>query len=153
MRKDLSLKKQQGIGLLELMLSLAIIAVLLIMATRYYQSARNSQQVNDAISLTNAIAGASQSWVLGQNNFSSISFDELKKQGLIPSSIADNYKNATPWHTELDLAPSKDGSQVIITFNAIPATACNSLSTKLQGQMDTTGTDCTKDPAKFVATM
>lgn len=42
-------KRTKGIGLLELMLSLAIIAVLLIMATRYFQGARSNQQINQAI--------------------------------------------------------------------------------------------------------
>ncbi len=154
MKKSLSLVKQAGIGLLELMLSLAIIAVLLIMATRYYQAARLSQQVNDAISLTSAIAGASQNWVLGQGNFTGISFAALKKQGLIPAGIADNAANATPWHTALDLASTTDGSKIVITLNQIPQEACYSLETKLQGQIqDTTGTDCATSPAKFVATM
>ena len=38
--------KQAGISLLEVMLSLSIIAVILVMATRYYFLASNAQRVN-----------------------------------------------------------------------------------------------------------
>ena len=42
-------KREEGFGLLELMLSMVVVALLLIMATRYYQSARTSARVNSAI--------------------------------------------------------------------------------------------------------
>jgi type II secretory pathway pseudopilin PulG len=49
---------QRGIGLLELMLSLSIIAILLVMATRYFLQANEQQKINNAISQFNGIAGA-----------------------------------------------------------------------------------------------
>jgi len=48
---------QRGIGLLELMLSLSIIAILLVMATRYFMQANEQQKINNAISLFNGVAG------------------------------------------------------------------------------------------------
>lgn len=157
MLERLAIKKQQGIGLLELMLSLAIIAILLIMATRYYQSARTSQQVNDGLSLTTAIVAASESWVLGQSNFSNLSISELKKQGLIPKEIADDGSNATPWHTRLEVGPEQsDPGKVKIAFDNIPSSACLNMQTKLQSQMDTTKSACGTPPSgkgTFVAVM
>ena len=53
--------KQKGFGLLELMLSMVIIALLLIMATRYYQSAQRTAHVNAAVqSVGEIIAAANQ---------------------------------------------------------------------------------------------
>ena len=59
-------RKEKGIGLLELMLSLAIIAVLLIMATRYYQSTRRSSQLNQIVQTTNAYIAAIETWKAGR---------------------------------------------------------------------------------------
>jgi type II secretory pathway pseudopilin PulG len=38
--------KEKGIGLLELMLALAIIAILIVMATRYFSKASENQKIN-----------------------------------------------------------------------------------------------------------
>ena len=147
MLERISLKRQQGIGLLELMLSLAIIAILLIMATRYYQSARTGQQVNDGISLVTAIVAGSESWVLGQSNFTNLSITELKRQGLIPKEIADDGTSATPWHTKLDVGVDPtDPGKFQISFENIPSSACVNLQTKLQNQMNTTGSSCGSPP-------
>jgi Tfp pilus assembly protein PilE len=39
-------KREEGIGLLELMLALAIIAILIVMATRYFAAGAKSQKIN-----------------------------------------------------------------------------------------------------------
>ncbi len=85
--------KQMGIGLLELMLSLAIIAVLLVMATKYYQQARMNQQINEAISLSQAIVAASANWVIGRDGYSGLSMDELINNAYLPAGSKRN-----PWY-------------------------------------------------------
>ena len=55
-------QRQRGIGLLELMLSLAIIAILLIMATRYYQSASLQNKINACVDMFAGVQGAVQSY-------------------------------------------------------------------------------------------
>jgi prepilin-type N-terminal cleavage/methylation domain-containing protein len=49
MRSFLTRNPQKGIGLLELMLALAIIAILIVMATRYFSKASDNQKINLAL--------------------------------------------------------------------------------------------------------
>lgn len=121
--------KQLGIGLLELMLSLAIISVLLVMATRYYSSARQAQQVNDAISLTEAIIAGSENWVIGKNNFTAISMTELINGGFLPRG-----SDRDPWHGAVSVTQGPSDSQITITMQAIPNAACLNLASKLYNQ-------------------
>ena len=61
-------KKQIGIGLLELMLSLAIIAVLLVMATRYYMSASMNSRINQTVSAILGLPAAAECWSSSGSN-------------------------------------------------------------------------------------
>lgn len=61
-------RKQQGIGLLELMLALAIIAILLVMATRYYMSASLNSRVNQTADAVNSLPAAGECWVSSSAN-------------------------------------------------------------------------------------
>ena len=91
-------KKHGGIGLLELMLSLAIIAILLIMATRYYGAASRSEKVNAGVALVQSIAAAAASYK--QNtNYEDISVAEIAQSGLIPKAYVNTAKDGinTPW--------------------------------------------------------
>ena len=56
----LTLKRsgQRGISLLEVMLSLSIIAIILVMATRYFRTANQSQQITNAVSMISGIVTA-----------------------------------------------------------------------------------------------
>jgi len=54
--------KLKGIGLLELMLSLAIIAILLVMATRYFSSASKAQKGEDTVQLIGEFESAISSY-------------------------------------------------------------------------------------------
>lgn len=78
-------RKEKGIGLLELMLSLAIIAVLIIMATRYYQSARRSSQLNQAISSVNGVIAGVETWAAGKSGATPIpAITKLISDGYLP---------------------------------------------------------------------
>lgn len=60
--------KQQGIGLLELMLALAIIAILLVMATRYYMSASLNSRIDQTADALNSLPAAGECWIADSNN-------------------------------------------------------------------------------------
>ncbi|MCK4608097.1 MAG: prepilin-type N-terminal cleavage/methylation domain-containing protein [Gammaproteobacteria bacterium] len=108
--RTLFLKKQQGIGLLELMLSLAIIAILLVMATRYYLSASTSSDINQVVSDLGALTSCAANW----SNTNGPSFDkstitgssgfelttDCGDTGLFPTTRIDsNGDMITPWGT------------------------------------------------------
>lgn len=67
------LKRQTGFGLLELMLSMVIVALLLIMATRYYQSARSNARINEGVSLISSIVNAANNIAIGTGDYSAVS--------------------------------------------------------------------------------
>ena len=115
-----------GIGLLELMLSLAIIAILLIGATRFYQSTRVSQQVNDAVGMLQTVITASESWFYTLKTFQSIPLLQLVGQGLVPSSFGDN--TANPWGGEIQVASGADpDKQIQLSLTQVPVAACKGL--------------------------
>lgn len=81
---------QKGIGLLELMLSLAIIALLLVMATKYFGLAHRAQTLNHASKDTTFLMASIQNWRTGQDDYHDISFQSLFDEGLTPSEITED---------------------------------------------------------------
>lgn len=127
--------KQNGIGLLELMLSLAIIAILLVMATRYWVVSNSSNQVNRAVAQLGAIQGAIANYRSGNPAVTQITYAELDKIGAL-SRLDYNPKGGAggtvtnPWGGTIDLGWDNSKKGVTITFNQIPQTACENLANK-----------------------
>ncbi|MCD6039799.1 MAG: hypothetical protein K0S27_1199 [Gammaproteobacteria bacterium] len=57
------LKSMVGVTLLEIMLVLAIAAMVILMSIRYYQSASNNQKINSALNVITAIVSAGESYL------------------------------------------------------------------------------------------
>ncbi|MFN7097282.1 MAG: type II secretion system protein [Gammaproteobacteria bacterium] len=113
--KTLRFLRQKGIGLLELMLSLAIIAILLIMATRYYQSASNSNNMNNAVDMVNAVRAGVKSYLssnIGSADYPTIT--ALQQNGYLPQAYSAP-STANPW-----------GGPICIMAATTTATACPS---------------------------
>ena len=142
--------KQRGIGLLELMLSLAIISVLLVMATRYYRTTKQNQQVNDAIAQVQAMVAASENWVIGRNDFTGISLANLIASGNLPDGSQFN-----PWHAQNTVRKASNPNHIIIAMNGLPQSACYNMAEKLNRHTATPQTNphmmCTGIPATFYA--
>jgi len=131
MRKLFS-KKQRGIGLLELMLSLAIIAVLLVMATRYYESANMEEQMNQMAGVLFAIRAASADYVISAGSYKDMDAATLNNYGVIPKGLQNGETGYhTPWSTEAIL--STTANQVKVTVASVPAIACFNLGKKYEG--------------------
>ena len=120
--------KQRGIGLLELMLSLAIIAVLLVMVTRYYVVAKRSQEVNQMATLVGALEGAVANWKAGQANYSGVTWAKLNDLGLLTNADYDGTTVRTPWGTKVSL--SAGDSYVEFKAANLEVKACASLGAK-----------------------
>jgi Tfp pilus assembly major pilin PilA len=87
--------KQLGVTLLEVMLVLAVAAMIIVMSIRYYQSAAANQQTNSVLQLAQGIAAAADS--LAQRNGSydpgtNTDMSEANIQALLPSNSLN-----TPW--------------------------------------------------------
>lgn len=146
-------KSQKAIGLLELMLSLAIIAVLLIMATRYYSSASSSQKIQAAVDQINAVRSAVQNAAGGSSSGAgNITASMLVESGYLPSSfIAPSLASSstaatgylTPWGQIEGLTLSTGtGKTFSISMTTPGDDICNAVVQKLVATAQSTSATC-----------
>lgn len=138
-------KFQIGIGLLELMLSLAIIAILLVAATRYYQTTVSSQRVNAGARMVATVTAAVDSWYDIFKTYSSpentISTENLIKINLLPSDFAA--PTANPWRGAVIIAP-QGATQIKLTLTQVNYGDCLNLSA-IEIKRGLTGGSCGQD--------
>lgn len=141
-------KKQRGIGLLELMLSLSIIAILLVMATRYFSASSEQQKINNAISQINGIAGGEASYFQSNSppKFTK-AISDLIKGNYVPAGLGGsdtNGANANPWGGNISISETSPLTVVLTNVpsdNADPST-CKKLQNTINNTMS--GSDPTK---------
>lgn len=154
--------KQFGIGLLELMLSLSIIAILLVMATRYYLVTSYSRKLNQVTSEMAQIQGAAYSWKGTKADYTGISGPNLVDAGLIASGdIGKDKENiVTPWeviiHVEsTTIGENKPGVTVYFTGSTTGGEeekACYALVNKFNNLNNDLDVTATCDGQKFTFT-
>jgi len=120
--------KTKGIGLLELMLALSIIAVLLVAATRYFKSTDSSRKVNAAVDILQVVINASEDWRTTNNNYADISLAALQKQGLLPGNTEWTESSGNPWGGGIKVTTNDSGKTIALTLTQVPLKECNSLS-------------------------
>lgn len=137
--------RQRGIGLLELMLSLAIIAILLIMATRYYQTASNNNAINSAVDMANGVKSAVKNFMNSNMNSTTLpTVSDLVANGYLPNDYS-NPSSANPWGGDICVGSGGtsptcvDGtggnlvnSTFSVTFTQIPPSICNQVQARIQ---------------------
>lgn len=137
--------KQLGIGLLELMLSLAIIAILLVMAIRYYQSASNAQSINQAIDMVNAVKAGVKNYLTSNVGSTSIpKVSELAGKGYLPQTY-QSPANANPWGgmvgfgtgTDCNDLPTTMSPTFSICLAGIPSTICTQIKDRITSTLNT----------------
>jgi type II secretory pathway pseudopilin PulG len=143
------MRKNFGIGLLELMLALAIIAALLISAVRYFQNAQTGRQVQAVIATVEAVYAAGNQYVLDNNSFTT--GDDIQKfidRGLLPENFipdSGGYSD-NPWGGEIYAQrddTSNSATSMQLKFTKVPAAACENLRAKLLAKFFVSSiTDC-----------
>lgn len=133
-----------GIGLLELMLSLAIIAILLIMATRYYQNASENNKRNQAVDMFSAVNGAVQTWKVDQGAESIDTLPSVKnlvEGGYLPPSYGSDGSTAAPWGgaIEVDTDAEISGGKYSISMSGIPSNSCAATCRRVASTIATAG--------------
>jgi type II secretory pathway pseudopilin PulG len=117
------MKKSQGVTLLEILLVLAIAAMIIVMSIRYYQSASTSEQVNLTMEEIQAITAAMDNLAIGSGAYNNPSV----LAGLSSVVGSTNLISATG-QTITVAAPSPTTYTVSIPVNAA---ICTSVVAKL----------------------
>lgn len=141
LKKVSSQLKQRGIGLLELMLSLSIIAILLVMATRYFVMANESQKINNALSIVNGFAGAAAQYAVTTHTYSGMTIKNLIEGNYLPASFGGDSTQtgvgANPWGGNLTLnVPSSNSFTLTLTSIPMGTTQSPTTCTKLEAAIN-----------------
>jgi len=151
------LAKIKGIGLLELMLSLAIIAILLVMATRYYSVATNAQRTDDTVQLIGELeTGVNAMSAAGLAN-SDITLQKLIDNGYITKqrikSSGGTSSIISPWGggaVTYTAPASGSTANITVAFSNVPKDKCQDLETKYYANVTKpTGAGCAVDTLVF----
>jgi len=137
-------KRARGIGLLELMLSIAIIALIIIMSTRYFTVAQQQQKITRALQMSTTVLQAAHTWAVGQTTFPTESealIKALVAAQLLPSSYL-NFQD--PWGGFFDVkGKAVAGAPTGSTLGIIMEGAPEGVRGVLQKQL------CNKPPYRF----
>lgn|SRR3989338_7221836 len=128
----LGYRKRSGISLLEVMLSITVIAIIVLTATRYYSSTSSSRKVNDATQIIKNVNAALDEWQnMMKNNQTPpvLSTVALVNVGLLPANFAAT--GANPWGGSIQTTISRSG-QYTITLTSVPQGDCLTLVQVMQ---------------------
>lgn len=114
-----------GATLLEIMLVLAIAAMIIVMSIRYYQSANASQQVNTLLGQVTSIVAAADSLAQASGSYSAAGVTTATIQALVPTNSM-----RTPWGTDITVTPVA-ASSFTINIPAVPGNVCPLIRSKL----------------------
>lgn len=84
-----SLKSSLGVTLLEIMLVLAIAAMVIVMSIRYYQSASTNQKINTTVNNVTGIIAAAESFLQSKGTFTGMKDADIMPYlpgGVMPNS-------------------------------------------------------------------
>ena len=136
--------KQAGISLLEVMLSLSIIAIILVMATRYFFVANNNSNVNKLRGEIATVVSALQDYRNQHADYSGVTdMSILIAAGFIDKTAdvtATTYNN--PWTSPILVTGSATSATITTT---VPSQSdCNAVASGYSAQQAPGG-----DPTKF----
>ncbi len=126
--------KQAGISLLEVLLSLAIIAIILVMAMQYFTTASNTQKLNMVRTFIGADMAAIQGYGINNNGFGTLDWPELVMKGYLSrdtksldcsSSDSSSCGQKTPWGEDVDI--NVNGTTVTLSIPLPSSNLCKSL--------------------------
>lgn len=125
--------KQAGISLLEVMLSLSIIAIILVMATRYFFVASNNQNINKVRRQVGTVVAALQEYRNQHANYTGVSVDKLITDGFVPqnnevSGSAGSYVLNNPWNNSITVTPTASNSGAKVSTDLQSASDCSAVA-------------------------
>src|SRR3990167_3460539 len=114
-----------GVTLLEIMLVLAVAAMIIVMSIRYYQSATSSQQANAVLQMIQNITASADGMAQGSGSYMQGGVDTASIQALMP-----NNSLTTPWGSTITINADTDNNYSV-SIAAMPAQVCNQIKPRL----------------------
>ncbi len=108
-------KSMLGVTLLEIMLVLAIAAMIIVMSIRYYQAANQSQQANSFLEQVQGITATVESLAIGSGTYSTITTANL--QTMLPGGVSA--LNA-PWGGAITFTANTNGFTLAVPAPSTP---------------------------------
>jgi type II secretory pathway pseudopilin PulG len=113
-----------GVTLLEIMLVLAIAAMIIVMSIRYYQSATTSQQTNTVMEQLMSIVSAADNLAQSTGSYSASGVSNATLTPLLPGGTF-----TTPWGTPIEITAT--ANTLTIPIGNVPTGVCPLLYSKL----------------------
>ena len=131
--------RQRGISLLEVLLSLSVIAIILVMATRYYRSANQSQQASNALSIISGVVTAETAYSAANSAYV-FDIGTLNTDGYLPKSAMTD-----PWGGQVTVTkPTSGGGFQVSLAGPIPnTTTCMALDAMVKNGPALATSGCT----------
>lgn len=120
-------KSMLGVTLLEIMLVLAIAAMIIVMSVRYYQSATANQQANAILQMIQTVTANADGLAQGTGSYSGGSVSTTTLQPLMPNNTL-----VTPWGGALTVT-SATSSTYAVQITTMPAQVCAQVKARLAG--------------------
>jgi Tfp pilus assembly protein FimT len=117
-----------GVTLLEIMLVLAVAAMIIIMSVRYYQSAIANQQANSILQQIQGITAMADTLAQASGSYTVAAIGTALGP-LLPGGAATAF--ITPWGTTITIT-AITGSSYLVTIPAVPTGVCPLLLAKLK---------------------
>lgn len=122
-----NIRSTLGVTLLEIMLVLAIAAMIIVMSIRYYQSATSSQQANTILQQIQGVTAAMDNLAVGSGTYANIT------QAQLVAAVGGAANVTTPLGTTINMsAPSATGYTITVPLNA---TVCPMVATKVAANL------------------
>jgi type II secretory pathway pseudopilin PulG len=117
-------KSVLGVTLLEIMLVLAIAAMIIVMSIRYYQSATASQQANAVMEQVGAIVSAADNLAQSVGSYVDAGVSNATLTPLLPGGTF-----TTPWGSAIEVTAT--ANTITIPLGSVPSGVCPLLYSKL----------------------
>lgn len=116
-------KSVLGVTLLEIMLVLAVAAMIIVMSVRYYQSASASEQANTILEMVQAITAAADGIAQPVGSYSGATTAAI-------SPMMPNQSMSTVWGGTVTI-DNGDSTTYVVTITDMPSAVCNIFRPKL----------------------
>ena len=129
-----------GVTLLEIMLVLAIAAMIIVMSVRYYQSATANQQANAILQMIETVTANADGLAQGTGSYSAAGVSTATLQPMMPN---DSF--TTPWGGSITVAAT-GSSTYTVDISVMPIAVCGQIKARLAGNpkyMGVTNNACT----------